>query len=199
MAYSNRLMDMFGLRVPILQAPVGSAATPALLQAVGRAGGMGALAFAEMPLSTALDLIGAMNATRLPYFVNYILRFGTDTVRAVAAARPPAITLSWGLDPGLIHDIQTNGVRVGVQVGSLAGAERALAAGADFLIAQGFEAGGHVQSSTPLHGYLGGVVALAGAVPVVAAGGIATGQDIARALGRGAQGVMIGTLYVATL
>lgn len=194
----NDFMAMFGLTIPIVQAPISSIATLDLVQAVGRAGGLGSLAFTQLPLDLCLQNIAALNALEVPYFVNYLLRFGSHTVRQVAAARPPCITLSWGMDAPLIADIQTCGVRVGVMVGSAEGASAAVAAGADFLIVQGMEAGGHVQSSRPLHDLLAGVVARAGQVPVVAAGGIATGRDIAAALATGAQAVMLGTRFVAT-
>ncbi len=62
----------------------------------------------------------------------------------------PAVTLSWGIDPDLIAQFKSGGTKVGVQAGSTAGASAAIAAGADFLIVQGIEAGGRVQSSTPL-------------------------------------------------
>ncbi len=198
MTYTNPFMAEFGLRIPILQAPISSVASLAMVQAVGQAGGMGSLAFTQTPLDQCLDKITALNALGVAYFVNYLLRFGTETILDVAAARPPCITLSWGLDAALIADIRRAGVRVGVMVGSADGASAAMAAGADFLIVQGIEAGGHVQSSRPLTDLLAEVIARAGHVPVVAAGGIATGRDIAAAMAIGAQAVMLGTRYIAT-
>lgn len=198
MAYSNDFMAMFGLHVPILQAPIGSCATLDLVRAVGQAGGMGSLALTELPLAQCEQHITALNALHLPYFVNYVLRFGTETVRDVAAMQPPCITLSFGLDPVLITEIRRKGIKVGVMVGSVNGADAAVTAGADFLILQGMEAGGHVQASRPLTEMLAAVVALAGAVPVVAAGGIADGADFAAAMAAGAQAVMLGTRYLAT-
>jgi nitronate monooxygenase len=110
----------------------------------------------------------------------------------------PAVTLSWGIDEDLIARFKSGGTKVGVQVGSAAGARAAIAAGADFVIVQGIEAGGHVQSSTPLARLLDEAVAIAGATPVIAAGGLATGVDIARAMRAGAQGVMMGTRFLAS-
>ena len=198
MGYSNRFMQDMGLQIPILQAPVGAAAGPDLAEAVGAAGGMGSVPLTNMSLPEALAVVSRLKTRGVPFFVNFVLVFGDETIRAVAGARPPAITLSWGLDRALVADIRASGVRVGLQVGSQAGAEAALAAGADFLIAQGMEAGGHVQSSTPLAVLLPQVVDLAGTVPVVAAGGIATGAAIAAALNAGAQAVTMGTRFVAT-
>lgn len=198
MAYRNPFMDQFGLQIPILQAPISSVASLELVQAVGQAGAMGSLGLTEVPPDRCRDNIIALNDLAVPYFVNFVLRFGNKTIREVAAMRPPCITLSFGLDAALMTDIRQLGVRVGVMTGSAGGAAAALAAGADFLIAQGMEAGGHVQSSRPLRDVLAEVIGAAGQVPVVAAGGIATGTDIAAALAMGAQAVMLGTRYVAT-
>ena len=194
----NDLMQWFGLTVPILQAPIGGVATPELVEAVGRAGAMGSLALTWTPLDTAADQIARLNATGLPYFVNFVLRFGTTVPRAALKHRPPCLTFSWGCDAQTIALAHDQGIRVGVQVGSAAGAAAAIAAGADFVIAQGMEAGGHVQSTTPLASLLPAVLATAGQVPVVAAGGIARAADIATCLKQGAQAVMMGTRFVAT-
>lgn len=199
MTGSNALMAMFGLTIPILQAPIGSMASPDLLRAVGRAGGMGSLAFTDMQPQAAVAQIELLAAFRCPYFVNFLMRFGAGCIREVAMARPPAITFSWGQDPGLMRVVKQQGVKLGVQIGAPGAVAAAIEAGADFLIAQGMEAGGHVQSSTALAACLAQVVKLAGDVPVIAAGGIATGHDIAWAMGQGAQGVMIGTRFVATV
>jgi nitronate monooxygenase len=87
---------------------------------------------------------------------------------------------------------------MGVQVTNAAGAQRAIDLGADFLICQGVEAGGHVQSTTPLSELLPRVVETAHGLPVIAAGGIGDGADIARALRAGAAAAMLGTRFVAT-
>lgn len=199
MTYSNAFMDMFGLTVPILQAPVGNMASNDLVRAVGRAGGMGSLAFTGMQPQDAVAQIAELNRSRCPYFLNFLLRFGAGCIREAAAARPPAITFSWGQDADLMRDVKRQGVKLGVQIGAPGAVAAAIGAGADFLIMQGLEAGGHVQSSTALAACLARAVTLAGPVPVIAAGGIATGRDIAWALAQGAQGVMIGTRFVATV
>ncbi len=194
----NDFMRWFGLTVPILQAPIGGAATPELVAAVGRAGALGSLALTWTPAEEAAGHITALNATGLPYFVNYVLRFGTAAPRAALQHRPPCITLSWGIDAETIALAKAQGIWVGVQVGSAQGAVAAIAAGADFVIAQGMEAGGHVQSTTPLATLLPAVLAVAGRTPVVVAGGIARAEEIAACLKQGAQAVMMGTRFLAT-
>jgi nitronate monooxygenase len=87
---------------------------------------------------------------------------------------------------------------MGVQIGRAAGARRALDRGADYLICHGTEAAGHVQATRPLYEALPAVIEEAKTVPVLAAGGIANGRHIRRALMAGASGVLIGTRFVAT-
>ena len=193
----NTLMDWFGLSVPILQAPIGGSDTPALATAVSRAGGMGSLAMTWNERDQGLTRVAELNAAGASYFLNFVVQFGTERIAWYLDRGVPAITLSWGIDACAIAAIKAAGIRAGVQVGSAEGASRAITSGADFIIAQGIEAGGHVQSSTPLRTLLSEVLPLAGATPVVAAGGIASGDGIAAALRMGAQAVMMGTRFVA--
>jgi len=188
---------MFGLSAPILQAPIGSASNVALATAVGRAGGMGSLAMTWAEPEDGLALARQLQAEAVPFFFNFVLRFGTEKLPAYFKAGLPAVTLSWGLAPDAIAAFKAAGARVGVQVATADGAVRAVAAGADFIIAQGIEAGGHVQSSTPLAVVLAETLAVARGVPVIAAGGISSAAGIARAIKAGAQGVMMGTRFVA--
>src|SRR5262249_4902020 len=91
-----------------------------------------------------------------------------------------------------------HGATVGVQVGTARAAQLAIEEGCDFVICQGLEAGGHVQSSTPLGELLAAVVNVAGEIPVVAAGGLADAADVRRVLNASAEAVMLGTRFVAT-
>ena len=191
-------MDWFGLSVPILQAPIGGCATVELVRAVGQAGALGSLACTWTPEADLERQLGALKPAHVPYFLNYVLRFGRGTLDAALRHRPPAVTFSWGISAELIDAVKSAGARAGVQVASVAGARAAIAAGADFVIVQGLEAGGHVQSSMPLKPLLAGALAVSGAVPVVAAGGLACGADIAEVLRQGAAAVMMGTRFVAT-
>ena len=194
----NRFMDWFGLSAPIVQAPIGSIANVALATAVGAGGGLGSMAMTWTPRDEGLAAATQLNAAGVPFLFNFVLRFGTEAPRWYVDAGLPAITLSWGVDAGLIACLKSSGTKVGVQVGSVAGARAAISAGAEFIIVQGVEAGGHVQSSTPLSRVLKGVISVAGdATPVIAAGGLATARDIADAINAGAQGVMMGTRFVA--
>ena len=192
-------MDMFGLSAPILQAPIGSASNAALATAVGRGGGMGSLALTWAEPEAGLAIATQLKAERVPFFVNFVLHFGLEKLPQYFQAGLPAVTLSWGLAPDAVAAFKAAGTRVGVQVGSADGAALAKSAGADFIIAQGIEAGGHVQSSTPLAVLLAETLAVAGGIPVIAAGGISSAAGIARAIKAGAEGVMMGTRFVASV
>lgn len=192
-------MEMFGLSAPILQAPIASAANVALATAVGRGGGLGSLAMTWTERDEGMALLSQMKSANVPFFFNFVLRFGTEKLPWYFASGLPVVTLSWGIDREVIARFKAGGTRVGVQVGSAAGAKAALAAGADFVVAQGVEAGGHVQSSTPLGILLSEILPLAGATPVIAAGGISSAADIVKAMTAGAQGVMMGTRFVASI
>ena len=191
-------MDWFGLSTPIVQAPMGSITSVGLVVAVAKGGGLGSMAMTWTPRDEGLAAAATLKTAGVPFFFNFVLRFGSETPGWYAGAGLPAITLSWGIDAPLIASLKSSGTKVGVQVGSVAGARAAIAAGADFIIVQGIEAGGHVQSSTPLERILGGAIAAAGSTPVIAAGGISTAQDVARVMQQGAQGVMMGTCFVAS-
>lgn len=194
-------LALTGQRTPIIQAPVGPAATPALAAAVSRAGGLGGLALSWSDAATVKSDLTALRAAAggCRFFGNFVLHFPCEGFDAALEAGLPVVTFSWGIDAGRVARAHSAGAKVGIQVGSVAGARRAREAGADFLIAQSVEAGGHVQSTTRRSILLPGVLAEAGDVPVIAAGGIATGATIAQAIAAGAAGAMLGTRFVATV
>jgi nitronate monooxygenase len=183
----------------IVQAPIGSLATPELVAAVSNAGGLGSLALTWSDADVAARLVAAVRQrTRAPFIANFVLSFAPASLPAALAAGVPIVTFSWGMPGPLVNTVHSFGAAVGVQVGTLEGARRALQEGCDFLICQGVEAGGHVQSSLPLRRLLPAVAAEAGSVPAIAAGGLADGADVAAALTLGASGAMLGTRFVAS-
>ncbi len=194
----NRFVDWFGLTTPILQAPIGGATSVSLAIAVGKAGGLGSLALTWPKPEDGLADATRLTASGVPFFVNFVLNFPNLALPLIVDLGVPAVTLSWGIDAGLTKRIQASGAKVGVQVGSAQGAKLAMASGADFIIAQGNEAGGHVQSTTPLKQLLAEVMAIAGNTPVVATGGISSGAEIADVLKLGASAAMLGTRFVAS-
>ena len=192
-------MSFLNLQRPILQAPIGSIATKTLAATVSNSGGMGSLALTWTEPGTAAQLVREVRSqTANLFFANFVLSFPLISLDAVLEAGAPAITFSWGQPGKLIRKVHQHNALAGVQVGNQAGAKQAIDDGADFIICQGVEAGGHVQSTMPLSALLSSVAEIAGSVPIVAAGGLSNGQDLAWALDRGASAIMLGTRFVAS-
>ena len=195
----SRLANRLGLKYPILQAPIGSMAGVELAAAVSNAGGLGSLAITWTPKEAAVELVKSVKTlSERPFFVNYVLAFPILSLDEVLETGIGVVTFSWGNPNRLVDKCHKANALVGVQVGTNDGAKSARDSGADFVICQGVEAGGHVQSTTPLMSLLHDVVDSCPDVPVVAAGGLASGDDIAKALSAGADAVMLGTRFVAT-
>lgn len=188
-----------GLRLPLFQAPTGSIAGPELAAAVSQAGALGAMALTWTPPDLARAHVRAVRAaTDSPFQVNFALAFAPLSLSAALEEGAPCVSFSWGDPSPHLAQVRAAGAWVGIQVSTRQGARRALDLGADFLICQGVEAGGHVQSTLALGDALPQVLAEAGTVPIVASGGVGDGAGIARLLDAGASGVMLGTRFVAT-
>jgi len=193
-----QLMSFFGLKYPIFQAP-SNGAGPDLTASVSSAGAMGILRGTRLTPEDARKAVTIVRArTQRVFAVNYILAFEPDSLPAVLEAGAPALHFSWGLPTKeMISVMRSAGAKFGVQVASAIGAQSALDLGADYLVCQGIEAGGHVQSSTVLYELLPKVLERAQSTPVLAAGGIGHGRKIREALLAGASGAMLGTRFVA--
>src|SRR5205807_8884029 len=130
-------------------------------------------------------------------FITPFLRFAEGHFDAALAARPEAIALSFS-DPGpWAARVKDAGLKLICQAQTIQDAELAVAAGADVLVAQGTEAGGHTGTMTMLP-LLAGVAAAHPEVPLLAAGGIANGATLAAAIVAGADGAWLGTAFLAT-
>ncbi len=196
---TEKFMREYGLRVPIVQAPTGSIAGPELAIAVANAGAMGALALTWTPTEEAARIVRQVrDGTHGAFFANFALAFPPDALDAALEAGVPIVTFSWGDAAPYIEKVHAAGAKVGVQVTTAVGAIRAVFAGADFLICQGIEAGGHVQSSIELEDALRRIIPAAQGLPVIAAGGIGDGYQIAEVLASGAAAASLGTRFVAT-
>jgi nitronate monooxygenase len=195
------LMALLGLKYPIFSAGMGGAAVPELVIAVSNAGGLGAIGTGRYPVADVLrqHVSRVKSATNRPFAVTFLLAGDPVTLPIALDAGVPIIQFAWGIPTTeVVSAVRKAGAKMGIQVGSAAGARRALDVGADYLICQGTEAGGHVQSTSALYDVLPAVIDVAKTVPVLAGGGIANGGHIKRALLAGASGVLIGTRFVAT-
>jgi nitronate monooxygenase len=196
-AAAQALMAAFDLRYPVLQAPSGG---QELAAAISNAGGMGAFGLWRTPPDTARRNVARMRTlTTGPFIANYVLTFEPESLPAALDAGLPVVQFSWGVPSAAIASaVVRGGAKFGVQVATVPAARAALDAGAAYLVAQGVEAGGHVQSSTALRELLPMVLAEAGTVPVLAAGGMTTGADMREVMLAGAAGVLMGTRFMAT-
>jgi nitronate monooxygenase len=199
------LTDALNLDVPIVQAPIGSATCPALAAAVADAGALGMLAVTWRDPAATRDAIRKTNQlTDGTFGVNIVVDpdakdVPTEThVAACLDAGIEVFSFSFGEAAPYVERIHSNGGTVLQSVGSAAEATAAVEAGVDILVAQGWEAGGHVQSEVATLPLVPRVVDAVPETPVIAAGGIADGRGIAAVLTLGAAGAWLGTRFLAT-
>lgn len=194
------LTAALGIEHPILAAAMGAATTPEFAAAVSNAGALGQVTVTGLdPAAVEARVRRTRELTDRPFAANVILdTWKGHEIEAALAAGAPAIFLFWGDVIAHVARIHDAGALAIVQVGSLAEARDAAAAGTDAIVAQGLEAGGHVRGTTPLFSLLPAVVEACHPLPVAAAGGIVDGRGLAAALALGAAGVLMGTRFLAS-
>jgi nitronate monooxygenase len=192
--------DLIGIDVPIVQAPMSSAATPTLAAAVSNAGGLGMISGTWQKPNELRRLIrDVKRLTERPFGVN--LGLGWDQKERLGVCLDEGISvisLFWGDPERYVRQAHAGGALVLHTVGGSEQARAAVDVGVDVLVAQGWEAGGHVDSMVGNLALIPAVVDVAGPVPVVAAGGIADGRALAAVLSLGAAGAWIGTRFLLT-
>ena len=193
------LTELLGIEAPIVLAPMGGAVTAELAVAVSNAGGLGVVPLSWGSPDEIRGAVAEMTAlTDRPFGVNLILEWDQrDRLTAALDAGAPVISFFWGDSADLVPEAHDAGALVFVSVGSVDEAARAAAAGADVVVAQGWEAGGHVRGTVTTLALVPRVVDAVDPVPVVAAGGIADGRGLAAVLSLGAAGAWIGTRFLA--
>jgi len=199
----TRVCDLLGIAHPIVLGGMGSATTAPLVSAVSNAGGFGTLGTSAFNAATLENEIAAIRErTDKPFGVNHLLfQIEQEMFTVTLRARPAVAAFAWARkDQNLgeyfqrAHDA---GCVVMHMAGEVAEARRAAAAGADVIVAQGTEAGGHVGWMASL-ALVPMMVKAVAPLPVLAAGGIADGRGLAAALALGAEGVLLGTRFMAT-
>jgi nitronate monooxygenase len=185
-------------RLPLMQAPIGPAGTIELVAAVSGSGALGTLAASWTPVADLREQVRWLRSRCSAAFcVNLVLAFEQrERLAAVLDEGAPVVSFSWGLDAALISAARSAGAYVLAQVATLVDARSAVAAGADALILQGVEAGGHVQATRPLLELLREIRPVVD-VPLLAAGGIAAAGNRDDAREAGADAVACGTAFLA--
>ena len=197
----TRLCELLNIEVPIIAAPMGHAVTgPELAAAVGNAGGLGIVSFGVNPPPLLRQLIRRIRGlTDKPFGINFILEFAQEEqIATCIEERVPVLSFFWGDPSPYVPRAHAAGIKVLHQVGSVTAARRAARAGVDVVVAQGVEAGGHVAGQVATMVLVPRVVDAVAPTPVVAAGGIADARGVAAALALGAEGVALGTRFLAT-
>ena len=195
--------ELLGIEHPIVLGGMGSGTSPELVAAVSEVGGLGILGASGLaPDAVARQTEEIRARTDRPFGLNQLL-FLVDEARfaAMLAARPRVMSFAWPWPEQDLAEYFERSHEVGAQVmhmvSDVADAERAARAGADVIVAQGNEGGGHVgtMGTLPLVAMVASAVA---PVPVLAAGGVADGRGLAAALALGAGGALLGTRFLAT-
>jgi len=195
--------DLLGIEHPIALGGMGSIYAPALVAAVSEAGGLGAMGCHRLdPEQIRAGATAIRERTNRPFGLNFLIFDAKEECFATALAlRPPVIALAW---PRPEQDIRAYiarahdaGAKVTFMAGGVPEAVRAVQCGADVIIAQGTEGGGHVGWQTTM-ALVPMVVDAVAPIPVLAAGGIADGRGLAAALSLGADGVLLGTRFLAS-
>lgn len=199
MPLRSTFTTMLDVEHPIVLAPMGGSAGGVLAAAVSNAGGLGLIGVGRgdvgwMDREVALVAAG----TSKPWGVGF-QSWATDVTTVMRALEhgPSAVMLSFGDPTTLASVIRESDTRLIVQVVDMAEAGRALDVGADVIVAQGTEAGGHGGTRATLP-FVPAVVDLVHPTPVLAAGGIADGRGLAAALSLGAAGALVGTRFQAS-
>ena len=199
----TRICALLGIEHPIVLGGMGNATSPELVAAVSNAGGLGVLgATRQDPEELARDAAAIRAASTRPFGLNLLLFMERPgQYEALLTARPRVISTAWAaLEQdlgGYVARAHAVGALAMHMISTVAEAKAAARAGADIIVAQGTEGGGHIglMGTMPL---VPMVVSAVAPIPVLAAGGVADGRGLAAALALGADGVLLGTRFLAT-
>jgi len=189
-----------GLRVPVVNAPMGGAAGGRLAAAVTRAGGLGMVGMGSAATAPRLSTeLVALGTDIRPYgigLVHWVMAATPDLLDIALAARPTVLSVSFSTEYSWVARVHAAGVQAVTQVADIDDARRAVDAGIDIVVARGAEGGGHGRPAIGTLALLAEVLD-AVEVPVLAAGGIGTARALAAVLACGAAGAWVGTAFAA--
>jgi enoyl-[acyl-carrier protein] reductase II len=198
----TRLTDLLDIELPVMLAGMGGVSYSDLVAAVSDAGGIGT--FGAAPMSTELlveEMARVRTLTNKPFGVD-LLTASPDSVarniKAIIEGGARIYVAGLGVPREVIDELHKHNILVGSMCGKVRHAVAAVASGCDFVVAQGTEAGGHTGTVATMALVPQVVDAVGEKVPVVAAGGIFDGRGLAAALALGADGIWVGTRFIAT-
>lgn len=195
--------DLLGSKIPLVLAGMGGVARSELVAAVTGAGGFGFLGMVREPPELIAREVARLREMGHSRFGVNIIPASTDPalldrqVSTLIDLAVPVVCTFWTLDEQVTRRLRDAGIMVVHQVGSVDEAIEAARSGVEIIIAQGREAGGHVRGIGPIRDLLPEVVEAVN-IPVLAAGGMATGGDLVTAMALGASGIVLGTALMAT-
>jgi len=193
----TRITTLLGIRYPVLQGGMAWVSSSSLVAAVSEAGGLGVLGSGPLtPDELRAELHRIKSLTSRPYGVNLMLMMpnAPDLIKVCLEERVPVVTTGAGNPAPFVKAFKDNGTKVIPVVSAVSLAKRLEKAGADAVIAEGNESGGHIGEITTM--VLVPQVVDAVSIPVIAAGGIGDGRGIMAALALGAEGVQMGTRFI---
>jgi len=198
----TRLTELLGIAHPVMLAGMGGVSYSALVSAVSEAGGFGCLGASTMGNGVMVEEIAAVRAaTDKPFGVDLLTAMPggmTEQVQLIIDGGATAFVAGLGVPSEVVDQCHRHDVIVVSMCGKVEHAVRAVEAGCDLVVAQGTEAGGHTGQVAALPLIPQIVDAVGDRVPVVAAGGIFDGRGLAAALALGADGIWVGTRFIAT-
>ena len=197
---TNAFCTLAGINVPIVQAALGGVTSPRFAAAVSNAGGLGMLALAwTSPDEIRREIRETKALTPHPFGVNLVLTENPEERLDVCLAEgAPVVSFFWG-DAGRLTEVaKRGGAKVLHTVASADAARKAVDDGADAVVAQGWEAGGHVYGTITTMALVPVAVDRVAPKPVLAAGGISDGRGLAAVMALGASGAWIGTRFLAS-
>jgi nitronate monooxygenase len=190
------LCDLLGIEHPIVQAPMGGPAVPRLAAAVSNAGALGMLVLGRSDDAGA-PVRELRGLTQHPFAGNFVLREDQhERLEAALEAGLAIVSLFWGDPTPYVDQVHDAGALLLHTVASAEEARRVVAAGVDVVVAQGWDAGGHVWGQVGTLALVPAVVDAVEPTPVIAAGGIGDARGVAAVLALGAQGAWVGTRFL---